>query len=147
MEAPEKRVVVRKVQAADDGHTHHAGNLVPTLSAGLRQARDGAVDLFGNLADFLARAGNLNRVGLAIDQLQAELVFEPLECLAHGGLRQVQACCGTADAAFPRNGEEGTQQIPVEAVVEVGVELGLAHGANCVGGLGGFGHCKPYASG
>ncbi|GCB04253.1 hypothetical protein PSUB009319_18840 [Ralstonia sp. SET104] len=58
------------------------------------------------------------------------MVLKPLERLARGGLRQVQvqvqARGGAADAAFTRNGEKGAQQVPVEAVVEAGIELGLA---------------------
>lgn len=55
-----------------------------------------------------------------------ELVLKPLERLARGGLRQMQARSGAADAAFTRNGEKGWQQVPVEAAVEVGIEPGLA---------------------
>lgn len=103
---------------------------MPALTAGLRQARNDAVDLLGNQADLFARARDLNRIGLAVDQLQTEQVFKTLERLTDRRLRQVQAHGGAADAAFPCNGEKRAERVLVKAVVEVGVELGLAHASS-----------------
>ena len=103
------------------------GSTLVLAGCGDRSVSGSYVAHFGNQADLLARARDLNGIGLAVDQLQAELIFKPLERLAYRRLRQVKARGGTADAAFPRDSKERAQQIPVETVVEVGVELGLAH--------------------
>ncbi|MNT54604.1 hypothetical protein D3C72_1917790 [compost metagenome] len=54
------------------------------------------------------------------------MFFQALERLADGGLGQVQARGGAADAQLLADHPEGAQQVPVQAVVEQAIRHGRA---------------------
>ncbi len=98
-----------------------------TIHLGQRQPRDRAVHVFGNLLHFDAGLRDLDARTVAIHEAQPQLLLQPAQRLAHGGLRQMQFRRRATHAAFFRNGEKSTQQVPVEAVVQISVRAVFAH--------------------
>jgi len=58
---------------------------------------------------------------MALEQLDAEQLLEPLELLADRGLRQVEERGGAGDAAGLDHGHEGAQQSRIDVAVHRGL--------------------------
>ena len=97
---------------------------------GVAHLRNLAVHLPGNGEDLFTRLGEYEARATAQDELAIQLFFQALERLADRRLRQMQAGSSAADAQFLADHAEGAQQVPVQAVVEQGVNIaaGFGHG-------------------
>ena len=63
----------------------------------------------------LARRGEAERARGALDQAAAERLLQPLQLQADGGLAEAQALAGARDVAGRGDGDEGAQEVVVEA--------------------------------
>lgn len=95
------------------------GRIPGAPSAGQRgEGRPGILhfreDALGADKQLLTGGRECDPAAAALEQAQAEFVFQCLDRVAHCGLRQVQFLRGEREAADPREGGEGEQPTTVE---------------------------------
>ena len=128
MKLGEEFVVDRRIDPAHAQEADRTGNVLGAVVELGFQPGNVAVDVARDPVDLFARLGGHEMRATPLDQLALEGVFEPLERLAHGGLRDVQTGRRAAYTALLHDHKVGAQQVPVEPVIQKAGDFG-AHGS------------------
>ncbi len=114
------------------GHAHGAGDgetLVFEAGAGadlLDRIGDQIEAIAGGAGELLAGFGQPCRPRGTIDQDGADMVFERLQGLRHGGLGDVQGACCLAHRAEPGDGFEGGEKAQGRQTAQLNLQLNSA---------------------